>query len=79
MSSLSSEHGVTTLSFSPGSNTHVEVVSYDGLGHVKVQVDTGSAFTSVRFNTGNPGVAAKLAQQFAEAARSQGYTGPLTF
>lgn len=78
MSTLSSENGVTRLTF--GSRAvEVEVVVYDGLDHVRLSVDTGDTRTSVRFRTGNPGVAAKLAQLFAEAALSQGYKDSLNF
>jgi hypothetical protein len=78
MSTLSSERGVTTLTFGV-SDTQVEVNVYDGLDYVRVSVGSGPISTDVRFRTGNPGVAAKLAQMFAEAARSQGYTDSLTF
>ena len=78
MSSLSSANGVTKLTFGV-SDTQVEVVTYDGLDYVKVISAAGPIRTETTFRTGNAGVAAKLAQMFAEAALSQGYTDSLNF
>jgi hypothetical protein len=78
MSSLVSENGTTTLKFGTAGGERVEVVSYDGLNHVRLSISTATANVDVRFTT-TAAVSAKLAQLFAEDALARGYSDTLNF